>query len=63
MRINTLRIVRYSKAIVIGEIEVAKIDKLLKKCRDTFKRNIQLCGEHSTFVVTIYVPSVNKESI
>jgi len=29
MRLNTLRIMRCSDTMVIGEIEVAKIDKLL----------------------------------
>lgn len=45
-----------------GDIEVSKIN-CYKKCRETLKGNkIQLCTKHSTFVVTIYVPSVNKES-
>lgn len=38
MRINTLRIMRCSDTMVIGEIEVAKINCYIKKCRDFKKK-------------------------
>lgn len=62
MRINALRIMRCLDTMVMGDREVSKIN-CYKKCRETLKGNkIQLCAKHSTVVVTIYVPSVNKES-
>lgn len=62
MRINTLRIMRCSDTMVIGEIEVAKINCYIKNAETLKRNNIQLCREHTTFVVTINVLSMNKES-
>ena len=41
--------------MVIGDIALAKIDKLEKETKSSYR-------EHSAFAATIYVPSVNKES-